>query len=374
LERHNEKSANFETELRAAQTSLEEELARRGLADYDYFGSFADAEKLVGVVNGYGTAIQKRKYEMDSIEESLSNEGLGAASFNDSLHRFLGRSELSLVFNARAGGYEINRSGIAGHDRNLSEGEKTAIAFVYFITKISENDNELKRTIVVVDDPVSSFDSNHLFHAYSYLRNRLGEAKQLFVFTHNFTFFRMVRDWLAGINRNRMSRSNPQPPSAFFYTVESGGSPRTSVIRDAGQSLVDYSSEYHFIYGRLAAFRDLDVLDRDQAFIAANLARKLLEAFFAFKFPQHRSDLSALLERGQSKCTQTTPEVREKVYRFVNRYSHGAGIDVDEDATENMIAEGGHVVRDIFVWMGEVDPDHVEQMELVCAEDANASH
>ena len=45
---------------------------------------------------------------------------------------------------------------------------------------------------LVVDDPISSFDSNHLFHAYSFMKVNCEKAKQLFVFTHNFTNKRLI--------------------------------------------------------------------------------------------------------------------------------------------------------------------------------------
>uniref|UniRef100_UPI00397D76FB AAA family ATPase n=1 Tax=Salmonella sp. ZJHZ20_0162 TaxID=3159595 RepID=UPI00397D76FB len=86
------------------------------------------------------------------------NEGLGADQFNESLHKFLGRSELTLRFSPFKKGYEILRNDSIPVEVNLSEGEKTAIAFIYFITKLKENDNKMENTIVVVDDPVSSFD------------------------------------------------------------------------------------------------------------------------------------------------------------------------------------------------------------------------
>ncbi|TOB48616.1 AAA family ATPase, partial [Vibrio parahaemolyticus] len=85
---------------------------------------------------------------------------------------------------AKAKGYKISRNGTGKLANNLSEGEKTAIAFVYFVTKLKEHDNDIKETIVVVDDPVSSFDSNHLFHSYSFLKKHCENAKQLFVMTH----------------------------------------------------------------------------------------------------------------------------------------------------------------------------------------------
>lgn len=94
----------------------------------------------------------------------------------------------------------------------------------------------------------------------------------------------------------------------------------------------------------------------------------LLEIFFSFKYPRHRSDIAALLLCGQKGCEKTTDEVREKVYRFINKYSHSVVIDINEDAAESMMGEGQHVVRDIFTWIEEVDPTHYTEMELAITE------
>ncbi|TOB56650.1 AAA family ATPase, partial [Vibrio parahaemolyticus] len=107
--------------------------------------------------------------EVVRLEAELSNESIAVDPFNDELAKFLGRTELKLEFDAKEKGYKISRNGTGKLANNLSEGEKTAIAFVYFVTKLKEHDNDIKETIVVVDDPVSSFDSNHLFHSYSFL-------------------------------------------------------------------------------------------------------------------------------------------------------------------------------------------------------------
>ena len=45
------------------------------------------------------TTINNLNTEIRTLEESLSNEGLGAEQFNESLHKFLGRSEITLHFN-----------------------------------------------------------------------------------------------------------------------------------------------------------------------------------------------------------------------------------------------------------------------------------
>ena len=174
------------------------------------------------------TAINTRNTEIRTLEDSLSNEGLGADQFNESLHKFLGRSELTLRFNPVKKGYEILRNDSEQVDGNLSEGEKTAIAFVYFITKLKENDNNIEDTIVVVDDPISSFDSNHLFHAYSFMKVNCEKAKQLFVLTHNFTFFKLVRDWIS-----RKNKRDNQNIANFYVVKANNGVPRTSTYENA---------------------------------------------------------------------------------------------------------------------------------------------
>lgn len=52
---------------------------------------------------------------------------------------------------------------------NLSEGEKTAIAFSYFLTKLQEL-SELDKAVVYIDDPISSLDSNHIFQVASIIK------------------------------------------------------------------------------------------------------------------------------------------------------------------------------------------------------------
>ena len=88
----------------------------------------------------------------------------------------------------------------------LSEGEKNFIAFLYFneICKGTlEKDNKDKKKIVVIDDPVSSLDSQALFIVTTIIRDlakKKGRSandkkefynphiEQIFVLTHNIYF------------------------------------------------------------------------------------------------------------------------------------------------------------------------------------------
>ncbi|WP_405126785.1 AAA family ATPase [Ralstonia pseudosolanacearum] len=362
--KHNNKTSNFKTETSKSKVALELHFAAAEVQEFDYAGSEKKCNDLETEAKNDYKEIEKLGQEVGAIEAQLSNETVGAKEFNDILHRFIGRSELCLSFNQKMKGYEIIRNGVGEHDGNLSEGEKTAIAFVYFITKLKENGNNIKDTIVVVDDPVSSFDSNHLFHAYSFLRTQCTEAKQLFVLTHNFTYFKLVRDWFTGTNRNRIAKGKQE--NCFFYRLDAPpGSPRHSLLVDADDSLKNYGSEYHYIFKKLYEYRAHTTLNRDEAFLTANLARKLIESFFTFKYPKRRSDISQLMDVGLKDCTVTTPELKEKIYRFINKYSHSDVIEITEESAENLAGESHSVIGNIFQWMEEVDKKHYDEMTQV---------
>ncbi|MBD3586432.1 AAA family ATPase [Salinimonas sp. HHU 13199] len=368
IDKHNHKSGNFKEETDKAKRQLELHYSTTEVKSFGYHDKKKEVVDRIAANQTLKTKIDSRNTEIRTLEDSLSNEGLGADQFNESLHKFLGRSELTLRFNPVKKGYEILRNDSVPAEGNLSEGEKTAIAFVYFVTKLKENDNKMENTIVVVDDPVSSFDSNHLFHAYSFLRSNCDKAKQLFVFTHNFTYFKLIRDWFEGVNRNIRRKNPPKEPNAFFYTIEASTVvPRQSTFKDADSTLVRYNSEYHYIFSKLNFYKDNPSLSRDEAFLTANLARKLLESFFSFKFPKYRSDIAQLMSCGLNGCKITDEATKEKIYRFINKYSHSAVIEINEDSSENLLGESQNVIGDIFTWIQEVDDIHYNEMLEVVA-------
>jgi len=360
--RHNHKSGNFKEETTKAKNKLELHYATTEVKAFGYHEKKKEVIDRTAVNSALIADRNSRNTEVRTLEDSLSNEGLGADKFNDSLHKFLGRSELTLRFNTVKKGYEILRNDSEPVDGNLSEGEKTAIAFVYFITKLKENDNNIEDTIVVVDDPISSFDSNHLFHAYAFMKMNCEKAKQLFVLTHNFTFFKLVRDWIS--KKNKRDNQN----IANVYVVKSTNErPRTSTYTNAEPALTLYNSEYHYIFSRLYSLKNQQVLETDDHFLAANLSRKLLEAFLSFKFPKNRGNFANLFDTAVAASGNPEDEGKEKIRKFINEYSHNDFIEINEDFVENLMGEGVAVISDIFNWIGELDEKHYSEMIDVVA-------
>ncbi len=100
------------------------------------------------------------------------------------------------------GYYKIIRQNGSDAKETLSEGEYTFITFLYFYQLLKGSNQESGLTtdkIVVIDDPISSLDSNVLFIVSNLIkeiikdcRDKQNGIKQVFVLTHNVYFHKEV--------------------------------------------------------------------------------------------------------------------------------------------------------------------------------------
>jgi wobble nucleotide-excising tRNase len=359
---HNDKAENFNTEIASAKTALELHFLSEEIRDSEFKKIEDSSKSLLNPIAELGKEIQTLNSEINELEKQLNNESIGAENFNDALHRFLGRDSISLRFDTTQKGYKILRIPENLPARNLSEGEKNAIGLIYFLTKLSENERDIKNSIVVFDDPVSSFDSNNLFNAHSFLRDRCQDAKQLFLLTHSFNYFKLARDWLGGKNKKTDAAHLPIIKSRFYSIDASLTAPRVASLKNAPSSLTNFNSEYHFLYSTLRQHLETQTLSMEVSFSVANMSRKLLEAFLTFKFPHGRGDFRNLMDQAI-----TEPAKCERIYRFINKYSHNQVIEFDDSAADNIAAESEYIVRDIFEEIKKLDATHYAGMEKALA-------
>lgn len=171
---------------------------------------------------------------------------------------------------------------------HLSEGEKTAIGFAYFMAKLKELP-DLAESIVCIDDPISSLDSNHVFQVVGVIREAFfhqvpsggnlewrTRCKQLFVLTHNFNFFALLREI-------KPDKKNPNKARHFLVKRVS---PTTSALVDMPAALLNYSSEYHFLFGVLDSFRKKGTVDRMELLLMLpNAMRRFVELYTYARMP-----------------------------------------------------------------------------------------
>lgn len=75
----------------------------------------------------------------------------------------------------------------------LSEGDKSTLAFVFFLSKL-EQDPNLSNKIIVFDDPVSSLDTPRRNFTQQQIINLGQKCKQIILLTHDLSFARLVFD------------------------------------------------------------------------------------------------------------------------------------------------------------------------------------
>ena len=342
---HNERTDNFkETRLKEKQ-SVEKHLLSESYTEYHSL-----KEEIIKMKK----SIEKLKSESSKINQEIEQLSLKRRDYkrtvqiiNEKLKSFLGREELIFeVTNTKDEGYYIKRASSGLHAHSLSEGEKTAVALVYFLSKLGEDNFDLNNGIVVIDDPISSLDSNSVFQAFGFIRAEIKKAKQIFILTHGFDFFKHVKHWF---NRDCKEK-------AEFFMIKNflEKNKRIAKLNPLDDLLKKYDSEYQYLFSLLYKLKDeSDTLEEIYPF--PNMARKFMETFLSFKFPSGKNN-DEVFSKARKK-TNFENEKIEKIKRFLNAHSH-LDIDKMQRWDTSQWSEGKQIIQDILNLVEGLDEEH----------------
>ncbi|TWJ13186.1 AAA domain-containing protein [Geobacter argillaceus] len=187
---HNLRTQEFEKEKTAALNQLLKHYASLFVQKEKLSTSKKRIAELETTIGSAVENVRNADKKVKEIETKLSETVKGAETINKHLGQYFGKGDI-VVKVTPDNKFQLLRGGKIA--KNLSEGEKTTIAFAYFCTKVDEKNNVLADTVIYIDDPISSLDANHLFNTYSFIRNkfyddasRMLKCKQLFISTHNY--------------------------------------------------------------------------------------------------------------------------------------------------------------------------------------------
>lgn len=170
--------------------------------------------------------------------------------------------------------------------KSLSEGEKNFIAFLYFHQLCIGTDdlqkNGSKKKIIVIDDPVSSLDSQSLFVITTLIREliqRKGDnpksntkeflnsnVAQVFILTHNFYFYKEV-------SLKRIICTN----HIHFYIKKVNNKTQIS-----GQHDRVIKDDYSLLWTTLKEIKSDNQLTSASNILISNTMRRILESFVNF--------------------------------------------------------------------------------------------
>jgi wobble nucleotide-excising tRNase len=348
---HNRLTSNFEAAVADARKALARDELLRATPEWKTkFNAVSDA--LTKQKSAADTA-NKLKKQIAELEQQVRQHRRPAEELNKELASYLGRGELR--FDVEQNGYRIMRGDQPA--LHLSDGERTSIAFLYFLKSLKATDFDLETGIVVIDDPVSSLDSNSLFSAFGYMKARTAAAGQLFVLTHNFTFFRQVRLWFDKLPQQNKKDSALHPARFYMLSTEVKDGARSAKLFELDPLLKGYESEYHYLFKRLQEeSKKADAPTLEAYYALPNMARRLLEAFLAFRVPHQTGDLYKQLD-----AIDYDNAAKTRILRFLHAFSHLDQI-ADPEHNPSMLAETPLVLRDLFALIEQSDSGHFKSM------------
>jgi len=316
IEKHNQKTLDFDKEKTEAYQKLIANYANEFATNEKYNDSIkkvADTQEKIVQKNADIKVLERK---IVGIEQQLSETVKGAEKINDYLKQYFGKQDIKVIVTADKK-FQLQRATKVA--KNLSEGEKTAIAFAYFITRLDDKNTTLTDTIVYIDDPISSLDSNHLFNTYSFIKDKFYfydttakkhkcKAAQFFISTHNFEFFNLIKDWYGKMKDSDKS----------FYLIErvTNTSKDEAILKALPIELLKFKSEYAYLFSIIHSFKTNPTTDFSQLYNLPNIVRRFIETLTAFKYLSTRNieeNIDRLITDGV-KC--------EMVRKFVHYHSH----------------------------------------------------
>ena len=250
---------------------------------------------------------------------------------------------------------------------SLSEGEKTALALAYFLSKFENevNNAELRsKSIVIIDDPVSSLDQNCLYNIANIIKKEfeLSSIEQLIVFSHNLSFLKFF-------NRLYSSKEEKDKKRCFLL--------RENKLIDLPKELNNFESSYFFMLGDICDYID-NRLDYDTAKrCLPNYARRVLETFLSFKFGRIEQNgrslgindfldsdiknLRKIVNINENELNEIKQELG-KIKQITDLHSHGNIQLTDESCciSENDLRT---CAKDVIWIMDELDSIHIAKVK-----------
>lgn len=304
--------------------------------------------------------INKKVYDEISAEISTIKSTLKAYvktcdEINKTIYEYWGKANFKLV--PEEDGYVIKRETEESYAKNLSEGEKTAIAFAYFLKSLEDDSFDLKKGIVVIDDPINSLDSNSIFTVFALIRRRISEANQVLILTHSFLFLNEIKQWFDKDEKN----------CNYYFADKCEGN---LFLKKLPSSLLKCNSDYNYLFERLynisGSTEDMSI---EQKYTEANNLRRLLETFLNFKFPK-KDDL--FIKIFNKSKTETIDDIKKtRIFKYCNLFSHDDGslglygqIDMNQVLLDSKI-----IIKDALQFIKEVDEQHYKSMEetILCS-------
>lgn len=240
-----------------------------------YLKEKADIEKKVNNVQGEISLYKKQLSECEQNLRSLKKKTTSCIptmeKINSQLELF-GFSSFKLELTKDQNRYQLIRnSEKQASISSLSEGERNFLSFLYFCSSFDVESNKGKSNVLVIDDPMSSMDSEVAYIVSAKIRRTFqsiidnsSEFNQIFVFTHNLFFLRELSQHF----------SKDKNFSNFLIKKNNNVSGISLPVKNP------IKSSYEMLWEEYRNYLEEDT--NEVHYPALNVMRRILEYFFDF--------------------------------------------------------------------------------------------
>lgn len=367
---NNEFSKNFNSQIDLKRNEFKNHLVATFLKREKYLTKEKKHSKAIAEIERLDLKVKEYEKQIFWNESRKVSDSEGALQCTYFIQSFLNRNDIEIRLDVPTKKFVLLRSN--ENASNLSEGEKTAIAFSHFLVTIQalELAGKFKDYVVFIDDPISSLDGNHIFQINSLLKETFFtqepdpnnpkqnmwkiKCKQLFVSTHNFEFFNLMKELPKGENGFDYIKNETKRKESRFY-IERSISNHESIIKNLPEIFDDYKSEYHFLFDQIVRFdRDSNKNSSEILLMLPNILRRFVEMYTLTKYPSRDEvDERSNVVFGKLKS--------KRILKPLNYFSHYNNIDRIGKQNE-LIADLPVACSTLIEFIKKEDKNHYEAL------------
>ncbi|MDR2353901.1 MAG: AAA family ATPase [Deltaproteobacteria bacterium] len=287
-----------------------------------------EAEEQLTLVND---KIKKYQSDLSDLESPQKNYKIGVNEINKSLeYIFCSKDRLKLELGSDHL-YHLKSKGINVDPSKVSLGERNAIALCYFFTEINTNKNANSlysdEMLLLIDDPISSFDFDNKIGIFTYLNYKFDQiltscaSTKILIMTHDYNSMIYLNKIFNYISNHCKNNKKPADYS-IFKLVNSN----LEIMKN-----IDQYNEYSELLNTIFKFASEKVSENELSIgntielTIGNTMRRTIEAFTSFIYKKKFYEIifvTDLLSANEDR--NKTEFLLNPMYRLVlNSESHG---------------------------------------------------
>ncbi len=317
IEKHNDKSNNIDKEKLKAKDDIAKHFSATFIENEKIFDMKTMLESLNLEIREMAESITTIKDDIEILKNNIKESAVGVKTLNEYLTVFFGDDRLRIE-QTESGRYKLYRNDEIA--KNLSTGERNIISLIYFFAKLEETSFNIGTAVIFIDDPVSSLDSNHMHRVYAFLSSRIEEMGQIFITTHNFDFFNLLKDLYKYDLENR---------NGSFYLIKKikHNEDCFSTLEVLPKLLREYKSEYNYLFYILSEYqKTISKPEFKQLYILPNILRRFFELYLFMRYPDGNKYKKKCEKYFSDICKE---EINSKIcaLKIMDEYSHEENIE-----------------------------------------------